>query len=95
MPTMHSKPLKDEYDKATDKVDEYSAALSDLERQINDLSRVRIEGMGEYEDKIHSVETEIDKTKLIWEAEQEGQDTTALESQLDALQDHSEGLLTI
>ena len=84
---------QDEYDKATDKVDEYSAALSDLERQINDLSRVRIEGMGEYEDKIHNVETEIDKTKLaIWEAEQEGQDTTALESQLDALQDQLEGL---
>lgn len=84
---------QDEYDKATDKVDAYSAALSDLERQINDLSRVRIEGMGEYEDKIHSVETEIDKTKLaIWEAEQEGQDTTALESQLDALQDQLKGL---
>ena len=84
---------QDEYDKATDKVDEYSAALSDLERQINDLSRVRIEGMGEYEDKIHSVETEIDKTKLaIWEAEQAGQDTTALESQLDALQDQLKGL---
>ena len=87
------KAAQDEYDKATDKVDEYSAALSDLERQINDLSRVRIEGMGEYEDKIHSVETEIDKTKLaIWEAEQEGQDTTALESQLDALQDQLKGL---
>lgn len=84
---------QDEYDKATDKVDAYSAALSDLERQINDLSRVRIEGMGEYEDKIHSVETEIDKTKLaIWEAEQAGQDTTALESQLDALQDQLKGL---
>lgn len=87
------KAAQDEYDKATDKVDAYSAALSDLERQINDLSRVRIEGMGEYEDKIHSVETEIAKTKLaIWEAEQEGQDTTALESQLDALQDQLEGL---
>ena len=87
------KAAQDEYDKATDKVDEYSAALSDLERQINDLSRVRIEGMGEYEDKIHSVETEIAKTKLaIWEAEQAGQDTTALESQLDALQDQLKGL---
>ena len=87
------KAAQDEYDKATDKVDEYSAALSDLERQINDLSRVRIEGMGEYEDKIHNVETEIDKTKLaIWEAEQAGQDTTALESQLDALQDQLKGL---
>ena len=87
------KAAQDEYDKATDKVDEYSAALSDLERQIKDLSRVRIEGMGEYEDKIHSVETEIDKTKLaIWEAEQEGQDTTALEAQLDALQDQLKGL---
>ena len=87
------KAAQDEYDKATDKVDEYSAALSDLERQIKDLSRVRIEGMGEYEDKIHSVETEIAKTKLaIWEAEQEGQDTTALEAQLDALQDQLKGL---
>lgn len=84
---------QDEYDKATDKVDEYSAALSDLERQINDLSRVRIEGMGEYEDKIHAVNTEIDKTKLaIWEAEQEGKDTTALEAYLDKLYNDLKGL---
>jgi chromosome segregation ATPase len=84
---------QDEYDKATDKVNEYSSALSNLERQINGLSRVRIEGMGEYEDKINAVESEINKTKLaIWEAEQEGQNTTALEAKLAELENQLEGL---
>jgi septation ring formation regulator EzrA len=49
--------------------------------------------MGEYEDKIHAVNTEIDKTKLaIWEAEKEGKDTTALEAYLDKLYNDLKGL---
>ncbi|MFA7218479.1 MAG: phage tail tape measure protein [Dehalococcoidales bacterium] len=77
---------QNEFNIATDAVNELEYALQEVNNAIKDLASPRLEGMQEYEDKIHDVESELNKLELErLRMRQAGQDTSAIDAEIEAL----------